>query len=105
MLSTPAANRGEVGLVTFGPVHLGVIDAERPVTWWGDVVGLQVIVNHGDSVKLGVDGTTPVALRAGARRGARRGCSGLDYLAICLPDEPAFTQTLARLLATRSVWH
>ena len=53
-------------------------------------------------MQLGVDGQTLIALRANASTPVRRGYSGLYHLAINLPDEPAFAQTLARLTATRA---
>lgn len=87
--------------ITFGPVHLDVVDRDRSVAWWRDVVGLRLIADQGDFVELGVDGEPLIALRASASSPVRRGYSGLYHLAINLPDEPAFAQTLARLLGTR----
>ena len=100
MLSTRQTNFTGAEFVTFGPVHLDVVDKDRSVGWWRDLVGLAVLADRGDLVELGVDGKPLVVLRAGAKWPVQRGYSGLYHLALDLPDEATFAQTLARLLAS-----
>ena len=102
MFSTTPITPNETEFLTFGAVHLEVTDKDRSVSWWRDLIGLQPVADRGDSVQLGVDGQTLIALRANASTPIRRGYSGLYHLAINLPDEPTFAQTLARLIATRA---
>ena len=86
--------------LSFGPVHLDVVDRDRSLAWWRDVVGLHDVTDHADTLELGVGGEPLIVLRPTATSPVRRGYSGLYHLAINLPDEPAFAQLLARLMAT-----
>ena len=108
-MNTTTANAGSGArarstpeFLSFGPVHLDVVDRERSTAWWRDVVGLHHVTEHTDSVELGVGGEPLIVLRPTATSPVRRGYSGLYHLAINLPDEPAFAQLLARLIATRA---
>ena len=92
--SAPAGTQ----FLTFGAVHLDVVDRDRSVAWWRDVVGLPVLAEHGAVVELGVDGEALIVLHAGAVARATRDHSGLYHLAINLPSEPALAQVLSRLL-------
>lgn len=84
--------------ITFGPVHLDVTDRARSLRWWRDVAGLEDIREDNGSVELGVGSETLIVLRERARRPVDQGHTGLYHLAINVPDEPAFAQTLARLM-------
>jgi catechol 2,3-dioxygenase len=89
--------------LTFGPVHLDVVEKNASVAWWRDLVGLQVLGEQEDTSSLGIDAEPLIVLRAGsARLPVRRGYTGLYHLAINLPDEIAFAQVLARLEASRT---
>ena len=102
MLESAQSTEAETEFVTFGPVHLDIVDKDRSVAWWRDVVGLELIGEDGDAAELGIDGDALVVLRATASTHAHRGYSGLYHLAINLPDEVAFAQTLARLISIRA---
>ena len=102
MSSAAAASTEKTEFLTFGPVHLDVVDKDRSLTWWRDVVGLELIAEDRKSAELGVDGRTLIVLRETARRPVRAGYSGLYHLALNLPDEAAFAQTLARLLTAHA---
>ena len=41
--------------VKFGPVQLQVVDRDRSLAWWRDVVGLRVLDERDDVIELGVD--------------------------------------------------
>ena len=42
-------------LATFGPVHLDVTDLDRSLSFWHDLIGLQVRDRQSDEVSLGTD--------------------------------------------------
>jgi catechol 2,3-dioxygenase len=87
-------------LATFGPVHLEVVDRERSLHLWRDLVGLEVL-DDGEGVELGAADEALVVLHPVAERPVLRGYSGLYHLAIHLPDEAEFARVLARLIARR----
>ncbi len=99
MLTSPHSTEAQTEFLTFGAVHLDIVDMARSVAWWRDVVGLELIADDGDRTELGVGGEALVVLRSTARARVQRGYTGLYHLAINLPDETAFAQTLARLIS------
>lgn len=60
-------------LATFGPVHLDVIDRDRSLHFWSDVVGLRLVADDGDAV------STPG--RGSARRRRPRHGASLNHRA------------------------
>ncbi len=85
--------------VSFGPVHLEVIEAARSSGFWRNIVGLSRLgESEQGAVSLGVDGRELVVLHPVARRGVEPGHSGLYHLAIHLPDETEFARVLWRLI-------
>ena len=90
----------DTDFITFGPVHLDVVDAERSLAFWRDLVGLQTLDN-GEELRLGVDDEPLLVLRDGATTPVRRGHTGLYHVAIHLPTEREFARVLARLIASR----
>jgi catechol 2,3-dioxygenase len=100
MRSTAVSSPPRTDFLAFGPVHLEIVDKDRSVIWWRDVVGLELLADHDGLAELGVDGRTLIVLRGTARRPVRPGYSGLYHLALNLPDEATFAQTLARLTAS-----
>lgn len=84
-----------------GVVELDVVDLDRSVEWWSELVGLRVQSADSHSASLGANGTPLVVLRSGASISVRSGYAGLYHLAIYLPDEPALAHLLARLIARR----
>ena len=99
MLARAQSAEAETEFVMSGPVHLDIVDKDRSVSWWRDLVGLELIADDGDAAELGIDGEALIVLRATASSPVHRGYSGLYHLAINLPDESAFAQTLARLMS------
>ena len=97
----PPANR-EAELATFGAVHLDVIDLDRSLGFWHDLIGLQLHSRDTDEASLGTDEDTLLVLHAGATSPVRRGHAGLYHLAIHLPNETEFARVLARLFDRRA---
>ena len=93
----PSAQTAQREFVTFGPVQLNVVDRDRSVAWWRDLIGLQLISERDGPAELGIEGTPLVVLRATATSPVRRGCIGLYHLAIYPPNEPELARVLARL--------
>lgn len=96
-----AAPKTATEFLSFGPVHLDVVDRDRSLVWWRDVVGLDHVTEHDGIIELGVGGEPLIVLHRSAISPVRRGYAGLFHLAINLPDEPAFAQLLARLMTAR----
>jgi catechol 2,3-dioxygenase len=91
----------KVESLTFGPVHLDVIDRERSLKFWREVLGLRLRKDGEEELELGTEGETLIVLHPGARTTVRRGFNGLYHVAIHLPNEPEFARVLARLIAAR----
>ena len=87
--------------ITYGAVHLDVVDLERSLSFWRDLIGLGELSSASGGVSLGVDARPLVVLHAGATRGVGRGNVGLYHLAIHLPDAVEFARVLTRLVQAR----
>ena len=98
--TTPAAGQ-PADFATLGPVHLDVVDADRSLGFWRDVVGLRLRSRADATMELGTDEETLLVLHPGATGRVRRGFRGLYHVAIHLPNEPEFARVLARLIARR----
>jgi catechol 2,3-dioxygenase len=85
----------------FGPVQLHVVDGERSLGFWRDVVGLRLRSRDDAALELGTEDETLIVLRPGATGPTRRGYTGLYHVAIHLPNEPEFARVLARLIERR----
>ncbi|HWG55317.1 MAG TPA: VOC family protein [Gaiellaceae bacterium] len=83
-------------------MHLDVTDLDRSLSFWHDLIGLQVRDRESDGVRLGTDAETLVVLHPGATSPVRRGYAGLYHLAIHLPNEGEFARVLARLFERRT---
>ena len=85
--------------LTYGAVHLDVLDLERSLAFWRDLIGLTELDGVGDEVRLGVEGRPLIVLHPGAERRPLRGHAGLYHVAIHLPNEQEFARVLARIAA------
>jgi catechol 2,3-dioxygenase len=97
---TPAQSTAS-DVITYGPVHLDVIDLERSLAFWRDLIGLRELQRTDGAARLGVEDAELVVLRAGATERVRRGHAGLYHLAIHLPSEAEFARVLARVFRAR----
>lgn len=95
--ATRVADTG-ADFATFGPVHLDIVDRERSLQFWRDVVGLQLRRDSESALELGSERETLLVLHPGATSPVRRGHTGLYHVAIHLPNEPEFARVLARLI-------
>jgi catechol 2,3-dioxygenase len=98
----PAGVRSPNGdRITYGAVHLDVVELDRSLEFWRDIIGLQETPFDGAGVALGAGGRPLVVLHPGAQRGAGRADAGLYHVAIHLPDAAEFARILARLIIAR----
>ncbi len=98
-VSTPANLRSD--RITYGAVHLDVVDLERSLSFWRDLIGLRVLAAAHGQTHLGVDGRVLLVLHPGAERPAGRGRLGLYHVAIHLPDAVEFARIMVRLAQAR----
>ena len=84
-----------------GAVDLQVSDLERSLTYYQQVLGLQVLAREGPRAVLGASGSSRPLLRLHERPGARRvpsaGRIGLYHFAILLPDRASLGRFVAHL--------
>jgi catechol 2,3-dioxygenase len=82
-------------------VRLQVADLDRSITYYENVIGLQVLERDGPVARLGPVGTNDVIVelhaRPGARRVTRRGQIGLYHFAILLPNRAALGRFIRHL--------
>jgi catechol 2,3-dioxygenase len=84
-----------------GAVHLAVTDRDRSLRFWRDVLGLSLLSEEDDLIRLGAGERELVVLHPGATRPVVRGATGLYHLAILLPNRRELARVLARLLSLR----
>jgi catechol 2,3-dioxygenase len=81
-----------------GPVHIAVTGREPALAVWRDVVGLEVIEESDDAIRLGAGGETLVVLETDATRRALPATAGLYHVAIHVPSRADLAAFLARAL-------
>ncbi|HLI57793.1 MAG TPA: VOC family protein, partial [Actinomycetota bacterium] len=84
-----------------GAVHLGVTDGATARAFYTDLVGLSVLSDDGDEIRLGSGGREAVVLHPGADRPVVAKTSGLYHLAIVLPSRRELAKVIARLMTNR----
>ena len=85
--------------IAYGGVHLDVIEAEKSLAFWHDLVGLAELARSREAIHLGIDDAELIVLHPGALHAPVRGHSGLYHVAIHLPSEGEFARVLARIAA------
>jgi catechol 2,3-dioxygenase len=99
---TETANPTTVAAGThLGPVHIAVTDGEKALAVWRDLVGLTVIDETPDAIRLGAGGRTLIVLHPGAERPVAPNTSGLYHVAIHVPTRKELARVTARLMAAR----
>ncbi|HEY8576048.1 MAG TPA: VOC family protein [Devosia sp.] len=81
-----------------GPVHLAVTDRSRALAIWQDVVGLELIEQRGNALRLGAGGKVLIVLETGAIRPVVPRTIGLYHVAIHVPDRATLAQMAVRAL-------
>jgi len=92
--------QGRPELFSYGVIELQVTDLDRAAGFWSDSLGL-VVRDQRDGIALGTEQQTMIILRAGAKRPALNGHSGLYHVAIGVPEQGEFSRILTRLLYRR----
>ena len=86
---------------TLGPVRIGVTDKERALSIWRDVVGLEVIDETPDALRLGAGGKVLIVLELGAKGPVVPNTIGLYHVAIHVPKRSDLAQFAVRALQRR----
>jgi catechol 2,3-dioxygenase len=100
-MSTELQKESIAAMMGMGAVHLSVTDRARAVHFWRDVLGLSLITEDDEALRLGAGGRELVVLYPGAKRPVVRGTTGLYHLAILLPSRRELARVLARLFSLR----
>jgi catechol 2,3-dioxygenase len=99
--AAPAAPPSGRDTITYGAVHLDVVDGKRSLALWRDLLGLTLLSDAQDELRLGASGRELIVLHPGAQRPQLRGHAGLYHVAVHLPNEEEFARVLARLARDR----
>ena len=83
---------------TLGTVHIAVTDRTRALAIWQDVVGLDLVAEHGNELVLGAGGKPLIVLETGATRSVVPRTIGLYHVAIHVPQRADLAQMAVRAL-------
>ena len=97
MKDTTATSSTATDFATLGAVHLDVTDGDRAVRFWRDLVGLELLAETTDEIRMGTGGRDLVVLHPGASAPVSRRSSGLYHLALHLPSLAEFARVVARV--------
>ena len=81
-----------------GPVHIAVTDRTKALAIWRDVVGLELIAEAGNELRLGAGGEVLIVLETGAVRPVVQRTTGLYHVAIHVPKRTDLAQFAVRAL-------
>ncbi len=100
-IAPSAESRPSIAAATgVGAVHLAVTDRDRALTFYRNVLGLE-LMDDGALPRLGTAGRELVVLHPGAREPVEQGVTGLYHLAIVVPDRLAFARFVKRMVEIR----
>lgn len=83
---------------TLGPVQLAVTDKIKALAIWRDVVGLELVAEHGNELHLGAAGHVLIVLETGAVQPVVQRTTGLYHVAIHVPKRSDLAQLAVRAL-------
>lgn len=83
---------------TLGPVQVAVTDRGKALAIWRDVVGLDLISEDGNELRLGAGGKVLIVLETGAVRPVVQRTTGLYHVAIHVPKRVDMAQFAVRAL-------
>jgi catechol 2,3-dioxygenase len=83
---------------TLGPVHIAVTERDKALAIWRDVVGLELIEEAGNELRLGAGGKVLIVLETGAIRPVVQRTTGLYHVAIHVPKRSDMAQFAVRAL-------
>ncbi|MEP7241047.1 MAG: VOC family protein, partial [Devosia sp.] len=81
-----------------GPVRIAVTDRAKALAIWQDVVGLDLVGEDANVLKLGVGSTVLIELETGAVRPVVKRTTGLYHVAIHVPKRTDMAQFAVRAL-------
>jgi catechol 2,3-dioxygenase len=81
-----------------GPVQIAVTDRDKALVIWRDVVGLELISESGNELRLGAGGQVLIVLETGAVRPVVQRTTGLYHVAIHVPKRTDMAQFAVRAL-------
>ncbi len=81
-----------------GPVHIAVTNRDQALAIWRDVVGLELVSEEGNELRLGVGRKVLIVLETGAVRPAVQRTTGLYHVAIHVPKRTDMAQFAVRAL-------
>jgi catechol 2,3-dioxygenase len=81
-----------------GPVHIAVTVRAKALTIWREVVGLELISEEGNELRLGAGGKVLIVLETGATRPVVQRTTGLYHVAIHVPKRTDMAQFAVRAL-------
>jgi catechol 2,3-dioxygenase len=81
-----------------GAVHIAVTDRDRALAIWRDVVGLELMSEEGNELRLGAGGKVLIVLETGAIRPVVQRTTGLYHVAIHVPKRSDLAQFAVRAL-------
>jgi catechol 2,3-dioxygenase len=81
-----------------GPVHIAVTERSKALAIWRDVVGLELISEEGNELRLGAGGKVLIVLETGAVRPVVQRSTGLYHVAIHVPKRTDLAQFAVRAL-------
>lgn len=84
-----------------GPVRIAVTDREKALAIWQDVVGLALIAEDAETLRLGAGGIELITLELGAQRPVPERTLGLYHVAIHVPTRADLAQMVVRALQRR----
>lgn len=84
-----------------GHVHLKVVDLDRQIPFYQQVLGLKLNWRNGESVGLGVDGRDIVQMTEIPNGRRYRGVTGIYHFAILFPNRRELARVIARLFTLR----
>lgn len=94
----PADTRA-ADFATWQATHIRVRDLDRALSFWRDLLGLQIARRSADETSLGVEDAELIVLHAGAQRPSVGGHAGLYHVALHLPSAKDFAEMFARLVS------
>jgi catechol 2,3-dioxygenase len=83
---------------TLGPVHIAVTEKAKSLAIWRDVVGLELLSEADNELRLGVGGKVLIVLEPGAVRPVVERSTGLYHVAIHVPKRTDMAQLAIRAL-------
>ncbi len=90
------------GNIHISNLHLTIQSMQRSLSFYTDVIGMQLLSHENGSAYLGVGETPLLTLRENPAAHQVKGTSGLYHFAILVPDRKSLAHALRRILETNT---